>query len=109
KRFIPVGIFLALSAGITTLSLLLSVAGTLAPLSYFGNRPIQVESISASVLWLSHVAGGYPLTFGFSFGSRNMFSPFSAMVAAGGTLLLVAGLLYTLSLQWQGKITLAMS
>lgn len=109
RRFIPLSLFFALCAGVTALSLLLSVAGTLAPLSYFGNRPVQVESVSASVLWLAHVAGGYPLTFGFSFGSRNMFSPLSTMVSAGGSLLLVAGILYTFWLQWRGKITLAMS
>jgi hypothetical protein len=53
--------------------------------------------------------GGYPLTFGFSFGSRNMFSPLSPLVSAGDTVLLVAGLFYTLWLQWRGKVTLAMS
>ncbi len=109
RRWLAPGLFLVLCVGVTVVSLLLSVAGTLAPLSYFGNRPIQVESVASSLLWLAHTLGGYPLTFGFSFGSRNMFSPLSPLVAAGGTLLLVAGLLYTLWLQWRGKITLALS
>jgi hypothetical protein len=109
RRFVPAGIFLALCIGVTALSFLLSVAGTLAPLSYFVGRPIEVESLSASVLWLSHVWAGYPLTYGFSFGSRNMFSPLSEKVSLGGTILLVAGLLYTFWLQWRGKITLALS
>lgn len=109
RRWLAPGLFLALCIGVTVVSLLLSVAGTLAPLSYFGNRPIQVESVASSLLWLAHTLGGYPLTFGFSFGSRNMFSPLSPFVSAGGTVLLVAGLLYTLWLQWRGKITLAMS
>jgi hypothetical protein len=109
RRFVPPGIFLVVCAGITALSFLLSVAGTLAPLSYFGERPIQVESLSASVLWLSHVLAGYPLTYGFSFGSRNMFSPLSGKVALSGTILLVAGLLYTFWQQWRGKIPLAPS
>jgi hypothetical protein len=109
RRWLAPGLFLALCSSVTVVSLLLSVAGTLAPLSYFGNRPIQVESVSSSLLWLAHTLGGYPLTFGFSFGSRNMFSPLSPLVATGGTALLVAGLLYTLWLQWRGKITLAMS
>jgi hypothetical protein len=109
RRFIPPAIFLAVCTGVTALSLFLSVAGTLAPLSYFGSRPIEVESLSASVLWLSHVLVGYPLTYGFSFGSRNMFSPLSEKVALGGTTLLAAGWLYTSWLQWRGKITLAQS
>ncbi|GHO96247.1 hypothetical protein KSF_062950 [Reticulibacter mediterranei] len=109
RRWLAPGLFLALCIGVSAVSLLLSVAGTLAPLSYFGNRPIQVESVSSSLLWLAHTLGGYPLTFGFSFGSRNMFSPLSSLVATGGTVLLVVGLLYTLWLQWRGKITLALS
>jgi hypothetical protein len=109
RRWQAPALFLALCVGVSAVSLLLSVAGTLAPLSYFGNRPIQVESVASSLLWLAHTLGGYPLTFGFSFGSRNMFSPLSPLISTGGTVLLVAGLLYTLWLQWRGKITLAMS
>jgi hypothetical protein len=38
-----------------------------------------------------------------------MFSPLSGKVALGGTILLLAGLLYTFWLQWRGKISLALS
>lgn len=109
RRIIPLGVFTATCVGVVALSLLLSVEGTLAPLSYFAFRPIQIESPSASVLWLASLFGQYQLTYAFSYGSRNVFSPLSSLVGQCGTALLVLGLSYIFWLQWRGKIALPLA
>lgn len=99
-------VFVGICLGVEVVSLLLNVQGTLAPLSYFGTRPIQVESLSASLLWLTgffHV----PLTYVYSYGSLNVFSPLGSIVSNAMLLALVAGLGYTFWLQWRGKLPLA--
>lgn len=109
RRWVPLGVYVAVCAVVTGISLLLNVGGTLAPLSYFGDRPIQVESLAASAIWLSNAFNHYPFSFAFTFGSINIFSPLSSKVSLAGTILLVIGLLYTYWLQWQRKIDLAVS
>lgn len=109
RKIRPLGIFVAICAGITLISLFLSVDGTLGPLSYFKDRPIQIESLSASVLWLADMLGKYPLTYVYSFGSYNVISQLSSVVSQGGSILLVVGLLYTWWLQWRGTITFPLS
>src|SRR5207249_516415 len=68
RRFAPLATFVAVSGAVVAVSLFLSVEGTLAPLSYFENRPFQIESASASVLWLLSFLG-YPLHTVFTYGS----------------------------------------
>ncbi|HZO71346.1 MAG TPA: glycosyltransferase family 87 protein [Ktedonobacteraceae bacterium] len=109
RRWVPLGTYAAVCAAIVVVSLLLNVGGTLAPLSYFDDRPIQVESLAASVIWLSNFFNHSSYYFDFTFGSLNIFSPLSSGVSLVGTLLLIAGLLYTCWLQWQRKIDLAVS
>lgn len=106
RRLQGLAVFAAVCLGIEVCSLLLNVQGTLAPLSYFGTRPIQVESLSASLLWLAsflHI----PITFVYSYGSLNILSPPSDIVSALALLALVVGLAYTFWLQWRGKLSLA--
>ncbi len=109
RRLVASGIFVAVCAVGMAVSLLLSVAGTIGPFSYFENRPIQVESFSASMVWLLSSPSRYPLTYAFSFGSRNVFSPLSPTVTLIGTALLFVGLLCTFWLQCRGKISLALA
>ncbi|GAC1393060.1 MAG: hypothetical protein NVSMB38_19260 [Ktedonobacteraceae bacterium] len=109
RRVLALGIFAGICAGITLLSLGLSVDGTLAPLSYFKARPIQIESLSASVLWLAGILGRYQLIYVYSYGSYNVISPLSSLVSQGGTLFLVLGLAYTWWLQWRGNMSLPFS
>ncbi|GAC1624356.1 MAG: hypothetical protein NVS4B11_19620 [Ktedonobacteraceae bacterium] len=101
-------VFVLVCAAITTFSLLLSVEGTLAPLGYFGNRPIQAESSAASILWIASFFG-FPLHYAATYGSLNMLSPLSGIVSLMMTLLLIVGLAYVIWLQWRGKIPLAVS
>jgi hypothetical protein len=106
RRLDGLFVFAAVCLGVEIISLLLSVQGTLAPFSYFGTRPIQVESLSASLLWLSSFFH-MPLTFVYSYGSLNVSSPLSSIVSVVGLLALIVGLGYTFWLQWRGKLPLA--
>lgn len=105
RRWNAFGVFVAVCVVVETVSLLLSVEGTLGPLSYFGSRPIQVESFSASLLWLGSFLG-YPLQYAFTFGSLNVLGPLSSKVEKLGTIGLVMGLGYLFWLQWRGKMNL---
>ncbi len=98
-------VYVLVCAAITTVSLLLSVEGTLGPLSYFGDRPIQAESTAASILWIGSFFG-FPLHYAATYGSLNMLSPLSSIVSPLMTLLLIIGLAYVCWLQWRGKIQL---
>ncbi len=109
RRYLPLAIFAITCAVITVLSLLVNVEGTTAPLSYFGQRPLQIESVSASIVWLISTIGSYPLHYAFSFGSRNVFSPFSAIVMQSDSVLFLIGLCFVYWLQWCQKITLALT
>jgi len=109
RRWKPLAMFITVCAVVMAGSLYLSVEGTLAPLSYFGFRPIQVESFSASLIWLSSYFGHLPLDYDYTFGSLNLFSPLSSNVALISTVFLGVGLLYTYLLQWRAKIDLAVA
>lgn len=108
RRLVPLASFFAVCIVIFGASLLLSVEGTIGPLSYFENRPFQIESAAASVLWLAHLAG-VQLQPVYSYGSLNVVSPLDSTISPVATLLLVLGLGFTYWLQWRGKITVATS
>jgi Glycosyltransferase family 87 len=109
SRFVALGVFVAICAVVTGISLLLSVEGTFAPLGYFGTRPIQLESSLASLVEVLSALFGKAITYQFSFGSRNILSPLSSDVTLLGTVVLIGGLLYTFWLQWRAKIGLALA
>jgi hypothetical protein len=108
RRLLPLATFVGVCAGVSLVSLLLSVEGTLAPLSYFATRPFQIESASASVLWLFSFLG-FQLRPVYSYGSLNVLSPLSPIVDIGGSVLLLAGLAFTYWLQLRRKLDLAAS
>jgi hypothetical protein len=83
--------------------------GTLAPLGYFGNRPVQVESLSASILWICSLLGKTSLTYVHTFASLNVLSHLSSSVTFLINLLLVIGFLSIWWLQWLRRIDLAMA
>ena len=102
------GTFVLVCAALTLFSLLLSVEGTLGPLGYFNNRPIQVESTASSILWLASFFS-FHLHYVANYGSLNVISPLSPVISPLLTLATVVGLLYTFWLQWRGKLTLPVS
>ena len=107
QRIQPLCLFVVICAVVSLISLALSVDGTLGPLSYFEFRPLQIESLSASIVWLIGTAGHVPLTYVYSFGSRNIISSFSSIVSIVMSLFLLCSLLFVALLQWRGRISLA--
>jgi len=108
SRWSALGAFIGICMVVTLVSLILNVANTIVPLTYFQNRPIQVESFPATLLWLGGFLG-YPVHYIFTFQSLNFLSPLANKVSLLSTLLLGAGLLFTFWLQWRGKIDLYMA
>jgi hypothetical protein len=108
-RYLPLAIFGMTCVLITILSLVVNVEGTIAPLSYFRQRPLQIESVSASIVWFISSISGYPLQYALSYGSRNVFSQFSPLMMQADSALFLAGLCFVYWLQWRQKITLALS
>jgi hypothetical protein len=108
SRWSALAVFLGMCVVVFAVSLSLNVANTLIPFNYFQNRPIQVESFPATLLWIGKFFG-YPLQFTFQYQSLDYLSPLSNKVSLLSTLLLGVGLLYTFWLQWRGKIDLPMA
>jgi hypothetical protein len=108
QRWKAFGIFVGICAVVSIVSLALTVDGTLNPIRYFVNRPIQIESLPASLLWLGNFIG-YPVDYIVSFQSFNFLSPLSLQIGLLSTLCLVGGLLYTGWLQWRGKVDIGIA
>src|SRR5579859_6154971 len=105
QRWQGLALFVALCAGVTLVSLLLNVGNTLYPINYFLSRPIQVESLPGTLLWLGQFVH-YPAQYIFTYQSLNFSSLLAHKVSLLSTFLLVVGLLYTFWLQWRGKLDL---
>ena len=103
RRWSGLGIFAGICALVMVVSLLLSVANTLVPFSYFLNRPIQVESFAGTLLWLGKFVGYQP-QYTFVYQSLSFNSLLSHKVSLLSTLLLGVGLLYTYWLFWKGRL-----
>ncbi|WP_338251113.1 glycosyltransferase family 87 protein [Dictyobacter halimunensis] len=73
--------------------------------SYFLHRPIQVESLGGSLLWLAHL-GGLNWRIVYDFGSINMYTSLNSLVAPVLTVLFVLAVAYIFWLQWQSRLTL---
>jgi hypothetical protein len=100
-------VFFALLAGVTGFFALLDFQGAVvSQLSYFSNRPVQVEATASTLLWLA-TAFGFPVHIVYTFGSINIVSALGGPLALLGELLFVLGYLYALWLQWRGKLDIA--
>lgn len=80
-------------------------AAILSPLSYFLNRPPQIESLAGSLIWL----GGrfnFPYIISFTFGSLNITSTLVSLISPVNSLLTISGLLACFWLQWCRRTTL---
>jgi len=109
RRWQPLATFIGVCIVVMAVSFLLNVEGTIAPLSYFQTRPIQVESFGSSLIWLSTFVKYHPMTYMFTYGSLNVSHVYSSLIARGETVLTIVGLLYTYWLQWRKKIDLSTS
>lgn len=107
RRLIPLGIFVASCIVVMGASLLLSVEGTISPFSYFLSRPIQVESLPASILWLKDLILSQPAYYQFTYGSLNILASGASIISPLATVAELIGICYVFWLQWRGKIDLA--
>ena len=78
----------------------------IAPLSYFVERPIHVESLGSLVLWLATLFG-HPAAIVHSFYSINVMSDLDNTVALACSMLFVLGYGVTIFWQWRGKLNLS--
>jgi hypothetical protein len=78
----------------------------LSPLSYFLQRPPQIEALASSVIWINSYFG-LPYQVSFSFGSLNLASGLSGLISQIDTLLALAGIIWVFSLQWRRRIDFA--
>jgi hypothetical protein len=97
-------IFFAILLGVTGFFSLLNFQGAvLSQLSYFANRPVQIESTGSPILFLgAHL--GYPVQIVQTFGSTNVVGMLESRVEFFLDVLFMAGYLYALFVQWRGKL-----
>ncbi len=107
RRLIPFGVFVLACVVVMGGSLLLSVEGTISPFSYFLTRPIQVESLPASILWITSSILSQPASYKFTYGSLNILTAGASIMSPLATVAELVGILYVFWLQWRGKIDLA--
>jgi len=102
-------IFFAILLGVTGFFALLDFRGAvLSQLSYFANRPVQVEATASPILFLATHFGIAGHTV-YTFGSINIVSSLGEPVSLVFDVLLVLGYLYIIYLQWRGKLEITQS
>jgi hypothetical protein len=74
-------------------------------LTYANSRPVQIESLAASLIWLGTHAG-IPATNTFTFGSVNWSGPLAGALAPLSTLALIAGCLAIYWSQARGRLAM---
>ena len=97
-------IFFVILVGVTGFFAFLDFQGAvLSQLNYFADRPVQVEASAAPLLFLAQHFGvaGYTA---YTFGSINIISPLGQPILLVFDVLLVLGYLYTIFLQWRGRL-----
>jgi hypothetical protein len=100
-------VFFSILLGVTAFFAMFNFQGAVvSQLSYFVNRPLQVEATGSTLLWLGTLFG-FPVHIEFTYGSVNIASALGGAVALLFEVLFVLGYLYTLLLQWRGKLDLA--
>jgi hypothetical protein len=107
-RFAAPSIFVGICAFTILVSFVLNREGTLEPLMYFQDRPFQIETIWASLLWLLQPLSN-PLSINFQYGSINIISPLTTHLGMVSTSLSVIGVLSICWLLFRTKITLAIA
>ena len=85
------------------LAFLLQPSGWLGPFSYSARRPLQIESLPATLLWASGLAG-FPVAPNRSFHSYNLVGPLGGPLGAAAQAATVLGLLWTYWRQATGRL-----
>jgi hypothetical protein len=100
---------LSIMVSVTSIFALMNFQGAVInPIIYFVARPIQVEAISGTLLWLAQGLG-FLFTIGESYGSLNFITTpalVAQLASSLGTLCMIAGYLSITIMQWRGKFDL---
>jgi hypothetical protein len=97
-------IFFALCIGVTAFFAMLNFQeAVVTQVSYFLHRPVQIESLQSSLLWLI-TKSGIPFHVDYIYGSLNFRTPIENAVSLPSFLCFALGSVYTLYLQWRGRI-----
>lgn len=100
-------IFCGLVGAIGGLFALLNAQGALiSQLSYFADRPVQVEALGSAVLWLATLVG-HPATVVYTFGSINIASSLGPTVALACGVCFLLGYTLVLLQHWRGTLDIA--
>lgn len=105
-RWKHIGLFSGILAGVSGCFALLNLHEVInGPIRYLIQRPIQIESLQGSMLWLAQYAGASSQIV-FTYGSLNIISPLAGALSWGGTGLSILGSLFIFRLQWRQKLSL---
>ena len=97
----------ALILGLSGIFALFNFQGAVvSQLSYFAERPVQIEATGSTLLWLATLFG-HPASVVYSFGSANILSNLDNTVALGCDVCFVLGVALTTIWQWRGKFDLS--
>ncbi len=98
-----VALFALAVAGVFALTAALNPGGWLGPFTYNSQRPLQVESVAASLLWLTGLVG-LSTAPDHSFHSYNMVGQAAGILSLLTDLGLVAGCIWVYWRQMQGRL-----
>ncbi len=99
-------LFFAVIVTISGLFALLNFQGAVvSQLSYFANRPVQVEATGSTLLWLTTLFG-HPATVVYTFGSINIESDLGNIVALACEACFLLGYALVILQQWRGRLDL---
>lgn len=105
-RWKNVLLFVGLILVISSIFALFNFQGAVvSQLSYFANRPVQVEATGSSILWLATLLG-HPASVVYTFGSVNIASDLGNPVALTSEAFFVLGYGLAILWQWRGKLDL---
>ena len=96
------GIILLITGGFALLNF---QGAVVSQLSYFIQRPIQIEATSSTLLWLAH-SFGLPVQVVSSFGSINLLSALNGVVSLLGEGAFLLCCAFILFMQWRKKFDL---
>lgn len=82
----------------------ISPSGSLSGIEYLSSRPVQVESVTATLLWLGSYVG-FPARPAFSFNSYNLVSPLSNTVVPAMQIVFLASAAFVGIRQVTGKLS----
>jgi predicted membrane-bound dolichyl-phosphate-mannose-protein mannosyltransferase len=95
EALIATGVLVGVVVGVVLPFFILAPDGVLTALERQANRPLQVESLGASLLFVLHGVAGLGVTVESSFGSQNLAGQLPDLLALAETLALGAVLLAT--------------